>query len=127
MSYGDLVIRDFVLWDFVLEYLLGLLHLWDFVLSIFRGFCPWGFFPRGFCHRGLSPRGFCHGEFCLKPLRSGVLYDVACTTLVHVLVYCDFLKEVRLGGWGTEELKDPTLGRHISACTTILRLHALIY
>ena len=34
------------------------------------------------------------------------------------------LIEVRLGGWGSE---GPTLGRHVSACATILRLRALLY
>ena len=32
-----------------------------------------------------------------------VRYYFACTTLVHTLIYCNLLKEVRLGGWGTEE------------------------
>ena len=36
---------------------------------------------------------------------------------MRALVYCNFLKELRLGGWD----------RHASACTTILRLHALLY
>ena len=35
------------------------------------------------------------------------------------LVYSNFLKEVRLGGWGTEGAKDPTLGQYVSACATI--------
>ena len=34
------------------------------------------------------------------------------------------LIEVRLGGWGSE---GPTIGRHVSACATILRLRALLY
>ena len=46
---------------------------------------------------------------------------------VLAIVYCKFLKEVRLGGWGTEGPKAPTLGRHISECATILRLHELLY
>ena len=33
-------------------------------------------------------------------------------------------KEARLGGWGSE---GPALGRHISACATIIRLRALLY
>ena len=32
-----------------------------------------------------------------------------------------------LGGLGTEGPKAPTLGRHVSACATILRLRALLY
>ena len=32
------------------------------------------------------------------------------------LVYCNFLKEVRLGGWGTEGPKALTLGQYVSAC-----------
>ena len=30
-------------------------------------------------------------------------------------VYCNFLKEVRLGGWGSEGPKGPTLGQYVSA------------
>ena len=41
-------------------------------------------------------------------------------TLVRALVYCNFLKEVRLGGWGSEGPKGPTLGQYVSACATIL-------
>ena len=52
---------------------------------------------------------------------------LACVTLVHALVYCNFLREVRIGGWGSEGPKGLTLGRHVSACATILRLHALLY
>ena len=37
-----------------------------------------------------------------------------------VIVYCNFFKEVRLGGWGTEGPKAPTLGQYVSACTTFL-------
>ena len=29
-----------------------------------------------------------------------LLYKVVWATIVHALVYCNFLKEVRLGGWG---------------------------
>ena len=47
-----------------------------------------------------------------------------CAALVLALVNCNFLREVRLGGWGTE---GPTLGRHVSACATILSLRALLY
>ena len=42
-----------------------------------------------------------------------------CTTLVRTLVYCNFLREVRLGGWGSEGPKGPTLGQYVSACATI--------
>ena len=42
----------------------------------------------------------------------------------RILLYRSFHKEVRLGGWGSE---GPTLGRHASACATILRLCALLY
>ena len=45
-------------------------------------------------------------------------YYIACAKLVLALVYCNFLKEVRLGGWGTEGPKAPTLGQYISACAT---------
>ena len=47
-----------------------------------------------------------------------MLYYIACAKLVLALVYCNFLKEVRLGSWGTEEPKAPTLGQYISACAT---------
>ena len=45
-------------------------------------------------------------------------YYIACAKLVLALVYFNFLKEVRLGGWGTEGLKAPTLGQYVSACAT---------
>ena len=45
---------------------------------------------------------------------------LACVTLVRALVYCNFLREVRLGGWGSESPKGPTLGQYVSACATIL-------
>ena len=38
---------------------------------------------------------------------------------MRALVYCNFLKEVRLGGWGSEGPKAPTLGQYISACATV--------
>ena len=44
---------------------------------------------------------------------------LACVTLVRALVYCNFLREVRLGGWGSEGPKGPTLGQYFSACATI--------
>ena len=47
-------------------------------------------------------------------------YYIACAKLVLALVYCNFLKEVRLGGWGTEGPKAPTLGQYVSACATFL-------
>ena len=53
-------------------------------------------------------------------------YYIVCAKLVLALVYCNFLKEVRLGGWGTEGPKALTLGRHASECATILRLRALL-
>ena len=34
-------------------------------------------------------------------------YEVACGMLVIALVYCNFHKEGRLGGWGTEGPKGP--------------------
>ena len=39
----------------------------------------------------------------------------------RALVYHNFLKEVRFGGWGTEGPKAPTLGRHVSECASIIR------
>ena len=50
----------------------------------------------------------------------------------RIILYRSFHKEARLGGWGVEGLKGPTLGRHlgcvryytcvrhISACASIL-------
>ena len=35
---------------------------------------------------------------------------VALYTLVLALLYCNFLREVRLGGWGSE---GPTLGQYV--------------
>ena len=49
---------------------------------------------------------------CLKYLVSSA--NVACDILVCALVYCNFLKKVRLGGWGTEGPKAPTLGQYVS-------------
>ena len=43
------------------------------------------------------------------------------------LVYCNFLKEVRLGGWGTEGPKAPTLGQYVSACAIIPLRSGSIY
>ena len=37
-------------------------------------------------------------------------------------IYCNFHREVRLGGWGLRGRI-----RHVSACATILRLHGLLY
>ena len=44
---------------------------------------------------------------------------LACVTLVRALVYRNFLREVRLGGWGSEGPKGQTLGQCVSACATI--------
>ena len=65
--------------------------------------------------------------FIHRYIRTYVHYYIVCAKLVLALVYCNFLKEVRLGGWGIEEAKALTLGRHISACATILRFLALLY
>ena len=49
----------------------------------------------------------------------GLIHNyIACAKLVLALEYCNFLKEVRLGGWGTEGPKAPTLGQCVSACAT---------
>ena len=37
----------------------------------------------------------------------------ACVTFVRALVYCNFLRQVRLGGWGSEGPKGPTLGQYV--------------
>ena len=37
-------------------------------------------------------------RFCIR--LHTLLYQVACTTFLRKLVYCNFIKEVRLGGWG---------------------------
>ena len=46
-------------------------------------------------------------------------YYIACVTLVRALVYCNILREVRLGGWGSEGSKGLTLGQYVSAFATI--------
>ena len=50
---------------------------------------------------------------------------------MRALVYCNFLREVRLGGWGSRGPKGPTLGRHASTSTTIVAcvtlVRALVY
>ena len=43
------------------------------------------------------------------------------------LVYCNFLKKVRLGGWGTEGPKVATLGKYVSACATFPLGNGSIY
>ena len=45
-------------------------------------------------------------------------FFIACAKLVLALVYRNFLKEVRLGGWGTEGPKAQTLGQYVSVCAT---------
>ena len=44
---------------------------------------------------------------------------LTCVTLVRTLVNCNFLREVRLGDWGSEGPKGPTLGQYMSECATI--------
>ena len=41
-----------------------------------------------------------------------VCYYFACATLVRALVYSNFLREVMLGGWGSEGPKGPTIGQY---------------
>ena len=36
-------------------------------------------------------------------------------TFVHALVYCNFLREVRLGGWGTEGPKVLILDQYVTS------------
>ena len=43
----------------------------------------------------------------------GEYTSVSACTLVHALVYCNFLREVRLGGWGSEGPKGLTLGQYV--------------
>ena len=40
-------------------------------------------------------------------------YYIVCAKLVLALVYYNFLKEVRLGGWCIEGSKAPTLGQYV--------------
>ena len=35
---------------------------------------------------------------------------------MRALVYCNFLREISLGGWGSE---GPIIGQYVSACATI--------
>ena len=44
---------------------------------------------------------------------------LASVTLVRALVYCNILRETKLGGWGNEGLKGPTFGQYISVCASI--------
>ena len=39
-------------------------------------------------------------------------------TIMLMIVYCNFHKEVSLGGWGTEGPKALTLGQYVSVCAT---------
>ena len=40
-------------------------------------------------------------------------YDIAYAKFVLALVYCNFLKNVRIDGWGTEGPKALTLGQYV--------------
>ena len=82
-------------------------------------------FRPGYCSKML---GLSHLRiFYPSPLPPSKSVRNSNTILLLVQIYCNFLIEVRLGGWGTEGPKAPTLGRHVSACATILRLRALLY
>ena len=78
---------------------------------------------------------------CATILRfRALLCQVACATFVRALAYCNFLKEVRLGGWSQTRncvryqyiitslmrLGQVVGARHASACATILWLRALL-
>ena len=54
-------------------------------------------------------------------------FEIRCFFLEIGLIYFNFFRKVRLGGWGSEGPEGPTLGRHASACATIIRLRALLY
>ena len=78
---------------------------------------------------------------CATILRfRALLCQVACATFVRALAYCNFLKEVRLGGWSQtrkcvryqyiisslKRLGQVAGARQPSACATMLRLRALL-
>ena len=53
--------------------------------------------------------GFSDPSPLLNRTNSNVLlYQVVCATLVCAIVYCNFLKEDMLGGWGTKGQKPLT-------------------
>ena len=62
----------------------------------------------------LATKNLCAHNIRLYALKRCVRHMSEC-----ILVVCNFLKEVRLGGWGTEGPKAPTLGQYVSACATI--------
>ena len=43
-------------------------------------------------------------------------YYIACAKLVLAVVYCNFLKNFRIDGWGTEGPKALTLGQYVRVC-----------
>ena len=47
--------------------------------------------------------------------------------MVCALVYYNLLKKVRLGGWGIEGQKAPTIGQYVSAYATFLLGSGSIY
>ena len=51
---------------------------------------------------------------------------LACVTLERALIYCNFHIGGQARGLGPEGPKAPTLGRHVSACATILMLSVLL-
>ena len=55
----------------------------------------------------------------VKPSFGTTTTILACVTLVRALVYCNFLREVRVGGWGSDGPKGPSLDQYVSACATI--------
>ena len=48
-------------------------------------------------------------------------YYIVCAKLVLALVYFIFLKEVRLGGWGTKGPKALTLGQYVRVRAPLFR------
>ena len=61
---------------------------------------------------------YLHQKSYLEVLFSSIRYYVASITLVRALVYCNLLREVRLGGWGSE---GPILGQYVRVCAPPFR------
>ena len=47
--------------------------------------------------------------------------------MIIALVYCNFLREVRSRGWGTERLKAQTLGQYLRVHAPPVRYEVEVY
>ena len=55
---------------------------------------------------------------CVPTMLSCMCYSVVVDTWFPAIVYYNFLKGFRIGGWGTKGLKAPTIGQYVSAWAT---------